>query len=272
MIPDWHPHPDVYLLVFVLGFGYWYANTRIRRFAAPASPGPTRRQWWQWYLGLGLTLAASGWPIHDIGEQSLFTVHMFEHMVLGVVVPPLLLMGLPRWLADATLGHPKVAPWLRPLSRAVPAFVVFNVTFVLIHWPDVVELMLTNDAAHFAVHTLLFVSAFLMWMPVLSPTLAIPKLGRPMQMLYLFLQSLLPTIPASFLTFSSVALYTVYGDASLAWGLSPVADQTIAGIVMKLGGGFILWGTIAVIWFRWTSEERDWEKLTQSIEPAAPGR
>lgn len=269
MIPAWHPHPDVYLMVFVLGFAYWYANARIRQHAAPKSPGPTRRQWWQWYLGLALIWVASGWPLHDIGEQSLFTFHMIEHMILGLVVPPLLLMGLPRWLADATLGHPRVAPWLRPLSRAVPAFVIFNAIFVLIHWPDAVGTMLTNEAAHFAIHALLFVGAFLMWMPVLSPTVAIPKLGRPMQMLYLFLQSLLPTIPASFLTFSSVPIYPVYGDAALAWGISPVADQTIAGIVMKLGGGLILWLTIAFIWFRWTSEERDWEKLDRSMHPAS---
>lgn len=86
-----------------------------------------------------------------------------------------------------------------------------------------------------------------------------------MQMLYLFFQSLLPTIPASFLTFSSVPIYPVYGEAAMAWGLSAVADQTIAGIVMKLGGGFLIWATIAVIWFRWTSEERRWEDLETSV-------
>ncbi|MBW3667054.1 MAG: cytochrome c oxidase assembly protein, partial [Actinobacteria bacterium] len=81
----------------------------------------------------------------------------------------------------------------------------------------------------------------------------------------LVLQSLLPTIPASFLTFSSVPIYPVYGDASLVWGLSAVTDQTVAGIVMKLGGGLLIWGTIAVIWFRWTSEERDWEELGTTV-------
>lgn len=267
MLPAWHPHPDVYLLIFVLGGGYWYANARIRRYAAPRSPGPTRRQWWQWYGGLALIAVASGWPLHDIAEQSLFTIHMLEHMILSLIVPPLLLMGLPRWLADATLGHPRIAPWLRPLSRAVPAFVLFNFAFIVIHWPDAVGAMLTNDLAHFGIHSLLFTTAILMWMPVLSPTAAIPKLSRPLQMLYLFLQSLLPTIPASFLTFSSVAIYPVYGDAALAWGLSPVADQTIAGVVMKIGGGLILWVTIAVIWFRWTSEERDWEQLDSAMNP-----
>ena len=265
MLPAWHPHPDVYLVLFVLGFGYWFANKRLKPHLAPAKPGPTTRQWWQWYGGLAVMWMASGWPIHDIGEESLFTFHMIEHMLLALVVPPLLLMGTPRWLADVTLGHPKVAPWLRPLSKAVPAFVLFNVTFILIHWPDMVELMLTNAVVHFLIHFLLFFTAFLMWMPVLSPTAAIPKLSRPGQMLYLFLQSLLPTIPASFITFSTVAIYPVYGDAALAWGLTPVADQTIAGIVMKLGGGLIIWVTIAVIWFRWTSEERDWEQLDTPV-------
>lgn len=265
MIPAWHPHFDVWALLFVLGVGYWYANTRLRPLVAKSMPGPTRRQWYQWYLGLTLMWAVSGWPVHDIGEQSLFTVHMVEHMVLGLVVPPLLLMGMPRWLADVTLGHPKVARWLRPLSTAVPAFVAFNTTFILIHWPEVVGLMLTNDLAHFLIHTLLFATAGLMWIPVLSPTVAIAKLRRPAQMLYLFLQSLLPTIPASFLTFSSAAIYPTYGDAAVAWGLTAVSDQTVAGIVMKLGGGLLIWATIAVIWFRWSKEERGWEQLDSSV-------
>jgi len=265
VIPAWHPHYDLWALVFVLGFGYWYANTRIRPHTAPGAPGPTRRQWLQWFGGLALMWAVSGWPFHDIGEQFLFTVHMVEHMVLALAVPPLLLMGTPRWLADATLGHPKVASWLRPLSRAAPAFVFFNAIFVLIHWPMMVEVMLTNEPAHFVLHAVLFGTATLMWLPVLSPTLALPKLSRPMQMLYLFLQSLLPTIPASFLTFSSVPIYPIYGDAAMAWGLTAVADQTIAGVVMKLGGGLLIWGTIAVIWFRWTSEERDWEELSVPV-------
>ena len=265
MIPVWHPHYDVWALLLVLGVGYWYANSRLHPHLARSMPGPTRRQWWQWYLGLALMWLASGWPLHDIGAQSLFTAHMVEHMLLGLVVPPLLLMGTPRWLAEVTIGHPRVVKWTRPLARAVPAFALFNVTFILIHWPEMVDLMLTSELAHFSIHTLLFMSAGLMWMPVLSPTPAIPKLRRPGQMLYLFAQSLLPTIPASFLTFSSAPIYPIYGDAAMLWGLSAVTDQTVAGIVMKLGGGLIIWITIAVIWFRWTNEERGWEELDSTI-------
>ena len=265
MLPPWHSHVGVWAVVFILGFGYWYADRRLKPLMAPRSASATRRQWWQWYLGVGLLWLVTGWPLHDIAETSLFAVHMTEHMVLSLIVPPLLLMGAPRWLADVTLGRPNVARVLRPLSRPMPAFAIFNATFIVIHWPDLVGWMLTSDVIHFSVHSWLFGAAALMWMPVLSPSPSIPKLGRPGQMFYLFLQSLLPTIPASFLTFSSVAIYPVYGDAALAFGISAVADQTIAGIVMKLGGGLIIWLTIAVIWFRWTSQEREWEDLESSL-------
>lgn len=264
-LPPWHPHYEVWLLVFVLSYGYWFADRRIRPVVAPGAPPATRGQKWQWHGAVLALWFVSGWPIHDLGESALFTVHMVEHMVIALVIPPLLLRGTPRWLADATIGRPKVARIVRPLAKPVTAFVLFNTTFIVIHWPELVGWMLTSDAMHFSVHAWLFAVSLLMWMPVFSPTLAIARLAPPGQMFYLFLQSLLPTIPASFLTFSSVAIYPVYGDAALAYGLTAVADQTIAGVVMKLGGGLLLWSTIAVIWFRWTKQERDWERLEASL-------
>lgn len=262
MLPPWHPHYDVWAVVFVLGYGYWFANRRLRRLTAPEAAGPTPGQWASWYVGVAALWLVSDWPIHDIGETALFTFHMVEHMVIALVVPPLLLKGLPLWLGDALLGHPRVVWWLRPLARPVPAFALFNATFVTIHWPELVGWMVSGGGVvHFAVHAWLAAVSVLMWMPVFSPSSVIPRLRPPLQMLYLFLQSLLPTVPASFLTFSTVPVYPVYGEAALAYGLSAVADQTIAGIVMKIGGGLLLWSTIAVIWFRWASRERDWERL-----------
>lgn len=263
--PQPHLHFDVLATVFVLGFGYAYAELRLRRLVAPASASATRGQWTKWYLGVGLMLLVSSWPIHDIGETALFSVHMVEHLVIVFLTAPLLLMGLPRWMADATIGRPAVARILRPLVHPVPAFIILNTAMIAIHWPSVVEAMLTSKLAHFAVHAGLFVAAFLAWMPVRSPATALPPMRPPMQMLYLFFHSILPTIPASFLTFSSVALYPAYGDAALDWGLTPVDDQTIAGIIMKLIGGLLLWTAIAIIWFRWVSKEREWDEIEAEL-------
>jgi putative membrane protein len=98
---------------------------------------------------------------------------------------------------------------------------------------------------------------------VLSPLPELPALSRPGQLLYLFFQSLAPTIPASFLTFGTEPLYPVYAAFPRIWGIDVLTDQLIAGLVMKLVGGAILWGVITVIFFRWGHEEQTegWDAL-----------
>jgi putative membrane protein len=102
-----------------------------------------------------------------------------------------------------------------------------------------------------------------MWWPVLSPLPELPALSPPSQMLYLFVQSLAPTIPASFLTFGTEPLYPVYATFPRIWGVDALTDQLVAGLVMKLVGGAILWVVIAVVFFRWAQQERTegWDAL-----------
>ena len=83
-----------------------------------------------------------------------------------------------------------------------------------------------------------------------------PSLAPPGQILYLFLQSLAPTIPASFLTFGHTPLYPVYATFPRIWGIGALTDQLIAGLIMKLGGGALLWCVIAVVFFRWFDQEQ----------------
>ena len=98
-------------------------------------------------------------------------------------------------------------------------------------------------------------AAFIMWWPVVSPLPELPQLSPPLKIGYLFLQSLVPTVPASFLTFASGPVYPVYSDLPRLWGLSVLDDQLIAGLLMKIGGGLLLWAIIATIWFLWAAEE-----------------
>ena len=109
-------------------------------------------------------------------------------------------------------------------------------------------------------------SALVMWWPVMSPLPELPALSPPGQMFYLFLQSLLPTIPASFLTFGHSLLYPVYGTFPRIWNISALTDQLLAGLTMKLVGGLILWGYIGVIFFRWHArEEREgWDAVAMA--------
>ena len=109
---------------------------------------------------------------------------------------------------------------------------------------------------HLLVHIALVASAMLMWWPVLSIVPELPRLSPPLRMAYLFLQSLIPTVVAAFVTFANGAVYDFYAHAPRMWGISAVEDQQIAGGVMKLMGSVILWGFITVIFFQWFYKEQ----------------
>lgn len=251
---DWALHPDALVLSIALSWAYLYAIHDLRPRVSDA--GRVRRQQQAlFFLGVLALFAAGGTPIHDLGEERLLSVHMFQHLLFTVVAPPLLIAGTPAWLWQALLRLPGVLPWARVLTRPLVAFGLFNALLVLTHLPPVVDLALRVGAFHFAVHALLVVSALLMWWPVLSPLPKLPRLSYPLQMGYLFVQSIVPSVIASFITFADHAVYEFYAAAPRTWGISPVADQQIAGGMMKLLGSLILWSFIGVAFFRWYQKE-----------------
>jgi putative membrane protein len=199
---------------------------------------------------------ASDWPIHDVAEGSTYSVHMVQHLVISMVAAPLLLLGTPGWLARWLLRPPSALfRTVRKLSRFLPALVVFNVVLVLTHWPALVNESVASHPLHFAVHAVVFLTALIVWMPVLSPIPEIPRLVPPTRAAFLFLQSIVPTVPASFLTFGEHPLYEAYRGLPHIWGLSTLEDQQTAGLIMKIAAGMLLWLLIAVIFFRWAADE-----------------
>ena len=119
----------------------------------------------------------------------------------------------------------------------------------------VVAGMLDNAFFHAAAHAIVVGGAFLMWWPVLGPIPDLPRLSPPAAIGYLFLQSLVPLIPASFLTFATEPVYDAYVGLPRLWGIDVLTDQRVAGLIMKIGGGLVLWVVIAVIFFTWANEE-----------------
>lgn len=269
----WHLHPDVWLLVALLCGGYAWALARVGpRMVHPIERVASRRQVVAFGAGLLSILAVSTWPVHDLGEY-LFSAHMVEHLVLALVAPPLLLGGTPAWLWRWLLGP--VLGAARLVTRPLVALVLFNGVLAFLHAPFVVEWMLRSQAAHLGLHGLLFASALVMWAPVLNPLLELPRLSYPARMFYLFLQSLVPTIPASFLTFGDSVIYRFYETVPRLWGLSAITDQRMAGLLMKIGGGLLLWGFITVYFFKWFAvEDREgldvlrWAEVERDLDNA----
>jgi putative membrane protein len=251
----WRPHPEVWAQVATLGGLYWLAIRRLGRWYAPPDQKPVeRRQVAAFVAGLGAVWVVSDWPLHDIAEEFLLSVHMVEHLTLALVVPPLLLIGIPGWLWRVLLEP--VLPLVRAVTHPMVGLFVFNFVFAATHWPPIIALQVDSELWHFVAHLVLVASAFLMFWRVFSPLHEIPRLPPFRRIGYLFLQTILPTIPASFLTFTNTALYPSYPSDVRLWGLDPVTDQQVAGLLMKLGGGLILWGMITSVFFRWAASER----------------
>lgn len=273
---SWHPHPTTWLLVAAMAGGYLWAVARVGpRHVAPGERSASRGQVTAFLLGVGAVWVAADWPIHGLAEESMYSVHMFQHMLLSLVAPPLLLLGTPPWLLRLILGRGPLLLLARIMTRPFIALVAFNAVLIGTHWPVMVELSTRSEPIHFGLHALLFLSALAMWSPVLNPLIELPHLSYPGSMLYLFLQSVVPTVPASFLTFADEPIYRVYAAMPKIWGIDPLTDQRIAGLLMKIGGGLILWTAIAVLFFQWFArEERDgmdevqWHAIDRTLNRA----
>jgi len=228
----------------------------VRRHERTSGEAPVRRRTRLFLTGVGVLVLGSGWPMHDLAERYLYVAHMTQHLLFTLIAPPLLIAGTPPWMLRRSLRAPWVARVFRFLTRPLVALILFNAVLLFTHWPAVVAASVGSEWLHFGLHVLLVSTALVMWWPVVSPLPELPPLSPPGQMVYLFLQSLAPTIPASFLTFGDHLLYPVYGTFPRIWGIDALTDQLLAGLIMKLIGGLILWGVIAVIFFRWHAEER----------------
>ena len=145
---------------------------------------------------------------------------MTQHMVFTLVAAPLLVVGMPVWLlrGRAATPAPVRARVAVPDAAAAPRWSSSTAVLLFTHWPAVVTASVGSESPTSALHVLIVSSALVMWWPVVSPLPEMPPLPPPGQMLYLFLQSLAPTIPASFLTFGHEPLYPVYATFPRIWG------------------------------------------------------
>lgn len=248
--------PGVVALLLVIAGGYAWALRPAPRSRAPRPDRPvTRAQVTFFALGVLALAVAFGWPLHGVGEEYLFSAHMIQHLVVAYVAAPLLLLGTPGWMLRAALGDGPVFRAVRRVTRPLAAFVAFNVLIIVMHWPAFVDLSLRSELVHAALHGTLLVVSLMVWTPVVSPLPELPRLSAPVNLLYLFGQSIVPTVPASFLTFGDGVVYSFYESVPRLWDISAIADQQVAGLIMKVGGGFLLWGIIAVLFFVWQGEE-----------------
>jgi putative membrane protein len=254
-VVDWSVHPSVILGIALAAALYaWAAGPARRRW----NLGPPLEAWRALCFALGLLVmvVSLNGPIHDLSDDYLFVIHMAQHLLLTLLVPPLLIAGLPGWMLRPLIRPPGVRAAARALTRPLVAGGLFTAVFLAWHSVPLYDLMMRDHEVHIATHLLFIAAAVIMWWPVMSPLPEVPPLPLAGRMLYLFLVSIPMQLVAAIITFADTPLYEWYVHAPRTWGLSPLDDQKYGGLLMWVPGNLWLFGAIAIIFFRWAAEER----------------
>lgn len=205
-------------------------------------------------------------PLHVLGERYLFSAHMVQHLLLILIVPPLLLLGLPerptlhllrwRWLAvsERILGRPAVA---------FPAAVVL---LYLWHVPALYDAALVWHGLHVVEHLVFLITWCMYWWPLLAPSRR-SRLGTLPAIGYLAGALVCGSILGILLTFAPGTTYPFYVDPPdpfgygaffrQAWGLTRQVDQQIGGLFMWVPGGIVIIAAILLLFGRWITASDD---------------
>ena len=261
IIPTWNTwavHPSVAAGLVLLGGLYVYlGGLRSARRHVASFAG-----------ALAVLFVALNGPLHNLSDTYLFSAHMAQHLVLTLVFPPLLLYGSPAHVVRPLLRPRWVMALGRVVTRPLVAAIVFTGPIVMWHVPALYEAALRNHNLHVVQHLIFLTTAVLMWWPVLSPVPELPRIPHLLQLLYLFLLGIPMSVTGALITLSDSVLYPFYAAAPRVWGLSPLEDQQIGGLLMWVLGGLMLWIVMSVVWFRYSVWDQRGDAETQVPEAA----
>ncbi|NUQ20062.1 MAG: cytochrome c oxidase assembly protein [Gemmatimonadaceae bacterium] len=242
-------------ILALAGLYEWSARIAVADRSLGAPPTPAQRA--RFVAGLAAIFLSLNGPLHDLSDSFLFSAHMVQHLVLTLVVPPLLLSGTPASLFRQALRSRAVARVARVVTKPIFCFAIFNVVLTAWHFPVAYNLAVANHPVHIVQHLMFMIAATLMWWPLLSPLPELPRLSYPLQLLYCFLMTIPMSLVAVSITYSQGMLYPAYASAPRLWGISPMQDQLLGGLIMWIPGGLFFVAVMAVIFFKWAAANSD---------------
>jgi cytochrome c oxidase assembly factor CtaG len=239
-------------IVLGLALTAWVYARGVRTLWKRAGPGHGIRRWQAAVFGAGLAtlFIALISPLDALGS-ALFSAHMVQHLLLIAVAAPLLvvgaplaplLWGLPDGARRAVGGRWRLRRWVRAGWRALTdPLVVWALNAVALwvwHLPGLYQAALRSEAVHTFEHGSFLATALLFWWTV-AHCRARGRLSQGAGVLYLFTAAMQGGILGALMTFTPRPWYPIYESSVAAWGLTPLEDQQLAGLIMWIPSGLI---------------------------------
>ena len=205
----WRPYLGVWVLCAGLLVAYGWALHRRHR-TNPPDKDITKRKL-AFVGGVFLIWLASDWPVGLLGASYLASVHMVQYMIYTLGAAPLLVIGVPEWMARRSSASCASTGPCGSCPKPLVAGVLFNVILIGTNAPLVVDSVRSSQFGSFALDMTWILSGLILWMPICSTIPEISGHSYPVKMVYLFLAAAtLPMVPGGFLTFADYPLYRTY--------------------------------------------------------------
>jgi putative membrane protein len=214
-------------------------------------------------LGIALLVLAVASPIATIGEEELFSFHMVQHLLIGDLAPLCLLAGLTGPLLRPVLALPGVMR-LRVLANPFVALPIWTLNLVVWHLPFFYEAAVRHSGVHAVEHVAFFSAGIVLWLPVLETLPAPEWFGTGAKLAYVVGVRLVATVVGNVFIWGGAAFYDVYDTGDDYLGVSPSADQSLAGSLMMLEGSIVTIVALAWLFLRMAQEGDVRQELIES--------
>jgi putative membrane protein len=231
-----------------------------------------------------LLYICKGSPIDLLGHL-MFSAHMTQMAVLYLIIPPLLITGIPAWLFTALFRISPIRMVVKFLTKPLIVLILFNGLFSFYHVPLIFDVVKTNVWLHAFMTTAIFITALMMWWPLMNQVPGWQTLSGIKKVGYIFADGVLLTPACALIIFADTPLYATYYDPE-AWlnalslcvpagtlaslhltgpemfsSMSLLHDQQLGGVLMKIIQE-IVYGTILFyIFIEWYRKEREEEHV-----------
>ena len=238
---SWSLHAEAVALVPLLAAGYALV---LHRYAAEG------RRIACFLAGIALIVAVFVTPLETLALHYLLTAHLLQNVALAEWAPALIVLGLP----PAATAAAQTSRPCRALTHPLVALPLWLATYYAWHlpWPYVTALEHPTTLLHLE-HVSYLVAGALLWWPVFQD--APRRLASGAKAIYLFAAFVLASPLGLLLALLPRPIYDFYERAPRVWGLSPIADQQLAGLSMASEEAIVFFALFAFFFLRFLSEE-----------------
>lgn len=271
----WSPYFFVSLVAVTIVY-FWLVN----RSKQPT----TTKQKTLFVTAIVLLYICKGSPVDLLGHL-MFSAHMTQMAVLYLIVPPLLIKGIPSWMFEAVFRIRMIRSIVAFTTKPLIALFLFNGIFSLYHVPLIFDVVKTNMWLHALMTTAIFIAAMMMWWPLVNDVHGFPRLSGVKKVGYIFADGVLLTPACALIIFADTPLYATYYDpaawmnalalcvpqstlASLELGgpemfssMSLLHDQQLGGVLMKIIQEIVYGVMLFYVFIEWYRKERDEENM-----------